>query len=197
MSNSNIAVTTTIAALAAAFGFGLGGLATEHDARISSPDVSAQYAKLNIDSNILPIADSPVKGGINANATVVIFGDFTTPATQYVLREGLDDLFKAHGDKVAVVYKSYPLKPKAAKDAKDGDAESMIRAKAAVAAQKFGKFWDYADKMVASNDGKPFDENAAVQIALNLNINAVERLYGHVAGEKVLRTGPKGYYFKV
>ena len=172
MSNSNIAVTTTIAALAAAFGFGLGGLATEHDARISSPDVSAQYAKLNIDSNILPIADSPVKGGINANATVVIFGDFTTPATQYVLREGLDDLFKAHGDKVAVVYKSYPLKPKAAKDAKDGDAESMIRAKAAVAAQKFGKFWDYADKMVASNDGKPFDENAAVQIALNLNINA-------------------------
>ncbi len=169
MSNSNIAVTTTIAALAAALGFGLGGIVNQHDVSTSSPDVSAQYANLNIDSNILPIANSPVKGGVNANATVVIFGDFTTPATQYVLREGLDDLFKAHGDKVAVVYKSYPLR---AKNAKDGEPESMIRAKAAVAAQNFGKFWEYADKMVANRDDKAFDENAAVRIALDLNINA-------------------------
>ena len=169
MSNSNIAVTTTIAALAAALGFGLGGMVTQHDVSVSSPDVTAQYAKLNIDSNILPIANSPVKGGVNANATVVIFGDFTTPATQYVLREGLDDLFKTHGEKVAVVYKYYPLK---SNNAKDGEPESMTRAKAAAAAQSFGKFWDYAAKMVATKDDKAFDENAAVQIALDLKINA-------------------------
>ena len=169
MSDFNVAVTSTIAVIAAAFGFGLGQISTLHDAAVSSPDVSAQYAKLALDSNVLPIAGSPVKGGTNALATVVVFTDFTTEASRYLYREAMDKLFRTHGDKVAVVYKSYPLRSKNDSQNKD-DNEAMLRAKAAVAAQSLGKFWEYTDKMLASSNA--FNNDEATRIAIECGLNA-------------------------
>ena len=177
MSNSNIAVTTTIAAIAAALGFGLCELKNVHEASVSSQDVSAQYANLHLDSSILPISNSPVKGGVNALATVVIFTDFSTPAGRYIYREALDPLFKAHGKNVAVVYKSYPLRDADEKrfegknlNPLSKNGESMLRARAAVAAQKLNRFWEYADKLAALDKGQ-FNEDEAIRIASELGID--------------------------
>ncbi|MDB5037531.1 MAG: DSBA-like thioredoxin protein [Bacteriovoracaceae bacterium] len=86
------------------------------------------------------IEGAPVKGPANAPVTIVEFSDFECPFCKRVL-PSVDEVMKQYNGKVKLAFRNNPLPfhPKA-----------MPAAKAAVAAQNQGKFWEMYDKMFAN-----------------------------------------------
>ena len=99
-------------------------------------------------------AVGPSKGPQNAPVTVIAFSDFQCPYCAKA-REAVDQVVKAYGDKVRVVFRDYPLPmhPMAAKAAEAGQC---------AAAQ--GKFWELHDYLFAHQDKlAPADLKAAAR----------------------------------
>ncbi len=164
MSQSNTAITLTVAILAGILGYGIGNYKSMHDGFATSENVSLQVRQLSVDSATLPIADTPIKGALSADMTIVAFMDFSSPATATLYRAIFDKAFRVHGDRVAVSYRAFPL---------EKNAESLFRAQAAAAAHKQNKFWEMADELVKLQ-GRPFDKNTALDIAKKLNLNMAQ-----------------------
>ncbi len=112
----------------------------------------------------VPIGESPAKGPQTAPITVVSFGDFACP----FCAKGHDILqrVEAHyGDKLRVVHKHKPLPFHPHADA---------AARAAVAAQAQGKFWEFHDAVYAFGpEFVPSDLRAIAQ-DLGLDMQAFE-----------------------
>jgi protein-disulfide isomerase len=88
--------------------------------------------KVTIDVN-----DSPVKGAPMAKVTIVEFSDFECPycgSAHPILSNVLAEM----GGKVNLVFKNFPL---------DAHKNAQPAARAAVAAQAQGKFWEMADQL--------------------------------------------------
>lgn len=82
--------------------------------------------------------DSPVLGTTNAKVTVVEFGDFQCPACG-VLYPILKEVKKQYADKnVRFVFRQFPLSQ---------HEHALPAAKASLAAQAQGKFWEYHDAL--------------------------------------------------
>jgi protein-disulfide isomerase len=80
----------------------------------------------------IPVAGSPTRGPEGAHVVLVEFADFECPFCQKIAPE-LDDLWEKRKDKVLFVYKFMPLTM---------HPHSEIAARAAIAAQMQGKFWE-------------------------------------------------------
>ena len=80
----------------------------------------------------IPLDGSPSRGPEGAKVVIVEFADFECPFCQK-LAPDLDALWEKRKDRVRFVYKFMPLKI---------HAHSEIAARAAIAAQAQGKFWD-------------------------------------------------------
>lgn len=90
----------------------------------TGPDPNKAYA--------LPVAHSPVKGPADAPVTIVEFSDYQCPFCAQ-LDPVLTDVLKQYPTQAKLVFKHYPLPMHSA---------ALPAAKAAVAAQKQGKFWE-------------------------------------------------------
>ncbi len=89
--------------------------------------------RINIDG-------APIRGGANAAVTLVEFSDYECPhcaAVAPVLR----DIEREFGDRLKVVHMHFPL---------SGHTHAMPASRAAVAAGRQGKFWEYHDILFAN-----------------------------------------------
>jgi protein-disulfide isomerase len=92
------------------------------------------------DRKTVDIAGSPVKGSPRAPVTIVVFSDFQCPfcgRAEPTVKQ-LEDEYK---DKLKVVWKNQPL---------PFHPNAMPAAKAAMAANKQGKFWEMHDKLFSN-----------------------------------------------
>jgi protein-disulfide isomerase len=87
----------------------------------------------------IDVSEAPVKGAPMAKVTIVEFSDFECPycgSAHPILASVLTEL----GGKVNLVFKNFPL---------DAHKNALPAARAAVAAQAQGKFWEMADQLFA------------------------------------------------
>ena len=84
--------------------------------------------------------DDPVRGNPKAPVTIVLFSDFQCP---FCARVGptLDEVQRAYGDKVRIVWKHQPL---------PFHPNALPAAEAAEAAREQGKFWQMHDRLFAA-----------------------------------------------
>ena len=108
----------------------------------------------------VPIGDSATKGGAEALVTIVEFSEFQCP---FCSRVGptLAQLQERYGDDVRVVFKHLPL---------DFHDRALPAARAAIAAQNQGKFWEYHDLMFENQRALGDAELLAYATQLGLNI---------------------------
>lgn len=107
----------------------------------------------------VPIDDSPQRGPEHAPVTIVEFADFECG---FCVRghDTLDKLRRRYGDKVRVVFKHYPL---------PFHSHAFLAARAALAAQAEGKFWEFHDRLYAEK--AQFDEEDLLKIAKELKLD--------------------------
>jgi protein-disulfide isomerase len=110
------------------------GLSTEQVEDIYKKRFDAKSAK------DIPVDGSPSRGPEGATVTIVEFADFECPACQRIAPE-LDDLWQKHKDAVRFVYKFMPLPM---------HPHGEIAARAAIAAQAQGKFWEMDRQLFAN-----------------------------------------------
>ncbi len=107
------------------------------------------------------IAQSPKQGSLFSQKTIVEFSDFQCPFCAKA-HEELKQFSKQHPD-VQMVYKHLPLT--------QIHDQAMPAAKAAWAAGKQGKFWDYHDQLFVNQGhlGDPLYETIAQDLHLDLD----------------------------
>ncbi len=108
----------------------------------------------------LVIRDSPVTGATSQKIVLAEFSDFQCP---YCSRAHITikQFMAAHGDKVTLTYKQFPLT--------ELHPEAQAAAQASWAAQQQGKFWEYHDRLF--DQQKQLGEDLYVSIAKDLNLN--------------------------
>jgi protein-disulfide isomerase len=107
----------------------------------------------------IPLDGSPVKGPDAATVTIVEFADFECPFCQRVAPE-LDALQEKHKDTVRLVYKFMPLTM---------HPHSEIAARAAIAAQAQGKFWEMHHLLFAN--GEHLEESDVQRYAASIGLD--------------------------
>lgn len=108
------------------------------DAPVATPKPKAEEAPV-VD---VAVGDAPSRGEARAPVTIVLFSDFECP---YCVRaeKTLGEVAAARPGKVRVVFKHRPLPM---------HEHARLAARAAVAAEKQGRFWAYHDVLVAHRD---------------------------------------------
>jgi protein-disulfide isomerase len=107
----------------------------------------------------IDLDDSPVKGPANAPITIVEFADFECPACQ-TAKPVIDKVLEGYVAQVRFVYKNFPL---------DIHPNSVLAARAGVAAQRQGKFWEMHAKMF--DNGAPLDRAKLDRIAREIGLD--------------------------
>ncbi len=116
------------------------------------------------------IGDSPVSGASNRQIVMVAFSDFQCPYCASA-DKSIKQFMAKHKDRVTLVYKYFPLT--------QIHPEALPAARAAWAANKQGKFWDYHDALYANQAklGEAFYIETATKLRLDLNkFNADRKL---------------------
>lgn len=123
------------------------------------PSEEDEIKKALSDKVSVNIGDTPVRGKKDAPIQIVVFSDFQCPFS----KRGADTvaaLIQKYGDKISFVYKHLPL---------PFHPEAMPSAKAALAAGRQGKYYEFHDKLF-ENQGQ-LGEALYVQIAKDLGLN--------------------------
>jgi len=169
-SGTNLLVMVAIALIAFAGGYVIGnkGASTTSSTAVvegSAPGAAA-VARGGVagDSDKIPIGDSPIFGNANAPITVVEFSSMQCP---FCARGGdtIKQLQQKYPNDVKLVYKHYPL---------GFQAESPALARASLAANEQGKFWEMKDmifKNVSAHKGvnvKEVTSGYAQQLGLDV-----------------------------
>lgn len=108
------------------------------------------------------IGDSPATGASNRQIVMVAFSDFQCPFCA-TADKSVKQFMAKHKDKVTLVYKYFPLT--------QIHPEALPAARAAWAANKQGKFWEYHDALYANQAklGEAFYLATATSLKLDLN----------------------------
>ena len=106
------------------------------------------------------IGNSPSTGSSTPKILLVEFSDFQCPYCGEA-QKTLKPLMAKYGDKVQLVYKNFPLS--------QIHKQAIPAAKAALAAYKQGKFWQYHDALFSNQD--KLGESFYLEIAENLNLD--------------------------
>jgi protein-disulfide isomerase len=120
----------------------------------------SQQIKLNPGSTL---TESPITGSIKAKVILVEFSDFQCPYCSGAYKT-LKDFLTSHNKEVTLVYKHLPLE--------NIHSEALPAAKAAWAAGRQGKFWEYHDALFEKQ--KNLSENLYLKIAKSLKLNIVK-----------------------
>jgi protein-disulfide isomerase len=96
----------------------------------------------------IPAGNSPSKGPANAPVVLVVFSDFQCPYCNQVPRV-IDHLLQTYPTEVRFIYKEFPMPM---------HRNALPAARAALAAQRQGKFWEMHDKLFA-NQGAQMPEH--------------------------------------
>jgi protein-disulfide isomerase len=109
----------------------------------------------------VPVGSSPVRGPADAPITIVLFSDFQCPFCGRV-EPTLKQVMDTYPGKVRVVWKNNPL---------PFHPNAMPSAKAAMAANAQGKFWEFHDKLFSNQQAEtPADfEKDATELGLNMD----------------------------
>jgi protein-disulfide isomerase len=109
----------------------------------------------------VPVGDSAAKGPEDALITIVEFSEFQCPFCSRV-GSTLAQIQERYGNDVRIVFKHLPL---------DFHDRALPAARAAIAAQNQGKFWEYHDLMFANQQALSDDDliRYAEQLGLNLD----------------------------
>ncbi len=146
-------------------GFVWGGCssAPETAGETESAEASEPEAVELVDSDIIPVADSPQKGAEDAWVTLVVFADFQCPFCAR-LAATLDEVVDQFDDgEVRMVFKHFPL---------DGSAETSRAALAVEAAGEQGKFWEMHDAVFDNFAQLPDDpDEMLVELAASLELD--------------------------
>ena len=129
------------------------------DAPPAQPSEEEQFKKALADKVNIDLGTTPVYGKGDAPIMIVVFSDFQCPFSKRGA-DTLHALIAKYGNKVTFVYKNLPL---------PFHPEAMPSAKAALAAGKQGKFYEFHDKLFEHQD--TLGEDLYVQIAKELGLN--------------------------
>jgi protein-disulfide isomerase len=142
--------------------------ATEQQAKEKKVQADA-IAKVRKNTKSM-IGDSPVMGASNRQIVMVAFSDFQCPYCASA-DKSVKQFMAKHKDRVTLVYKYFPLT--------QIHPEALPAARAAWAANKQGKFWDYHDALYANQAklGEAFYVETATKLKLDVNkFNADRKL---------------------
>lgn len=131
----------------------------DYEKEVAKKQEEEEFKKQLEDRAEVSIGDSPVRGEKKAQYTLIAFSDFQCP----FCKRGDDtakQFLKNHEKEVKYVFKNFPL---------SFHPQAMPAAKAAWAAGKQGKFYEYHDKLF-EDQGK-LGEEQYVQIAKDLKLN--------------------------
>lgn len=103
----------------------------------------AAVAAAPVDEKILLSDTTHVKGDKNAKVRLVEFSDFQCPACG-LAQPTVDQILNLYGNKILFVYRQFPLR--------SVHVNAAAAAQAAEAATKQSKFWEFHDKLFASQD---------------------------------------------
>lgn len=116
-----------------------------------------------------------IRGNKNAKVVLVEYSDFECP---FCGRHDptMKSIMKKYGDKVAWVYRHFPL---------SFHAQAMPAALASECAAEQGKFWEFSDKIYANQEklagGAPYLEQVGKDLGLNM-----DKYKGCIASQKYL-----------
>lgn len=113
------------------------------------------------------LGDSPMRGNPDALVTIVAFSEFECPFCARV-NPTLDEVLDTYGDDVRIFFKNYPL-------AFHRNAEPAARA--ALAAHKQGKFWEFHDLAFANQRALNEDNYTAWAQQLGLDMEKFQADY--------------------
>lgn len=134
--------------------------AKQRDAQKKQEDQVAAELESQFSNPVkIDIGASPVKGPANAKITVIEFSDFQCPFCSRG-HDTMDQLMKAYPNDVKLVFKNMPL---------PFHEQAAPAAKAAWAAGKQGKFWEYHDALFANQ--KSLSPEFYIQQATTLGLN--------------------------
>lgn len=124
------------------------------------PNPEEEFKKQLADKVNVDIGNTPVLGKKDAKIKLIVFSDFQCPFS----KRGADTVMalKAkYGDNLMFVYKNLPL---------PFHPEAMPAAKAALAAARQGKFYEFHDKLFLNQDklGEPLYVQIAKEVGLNM-----------------------------
>ena len=131
----------------------------KYEKEASEKKQEGEFDKLFADKVQIEIGESPVRGDKKAEYTIFAFSDFQCPFCKRG-DDTIKELMKKHDKKIKYVFKNFPL---------GFHPEAAPAAKAAWAAGKQGKFYEYHDKLF-DNQGK-LSEDTYIQIAKDLGLN--------------------------
>lgn len=114
----------------------------------------------------IEVGDSPSKGAASASVTIVEWADFECPFCGLAV-PFLDQMAEKYPGQVKMVFKNYPL---------SSHEHSDKAARAAVAAGKQGKFWEF-EHLLFAGQKEGLDETNLLKMArsLNLDIKAFDK----------------------
>jgi protein-disulfide isomerase len=129
--------------------------------KMREKQLTEQFEKGFANRAKIDIGNSPTKGPADAPITMVEFSDFQCPYCGRG-RQTMEDLVKAYPGKIRVVFKNFPLPM---------HPEAMPAAKAAMAANRQGKFWEMHDAFFDNQQklGQDFYLAKAKEIGLNVD----------------------------
>ena len=136
----------------------MSGLEQKYSARFLAAPPAPPYVELNFNPKEVPILGNPA-----APVKIVEFADLTCSHCRELEPE-LRTAFEAEPARIAIAYRHYFLGGEA--------AASMIGARAATAAFKQGKFWEYVEQLFEA-EGKGMSDDTYVEIARNLGLDLV------------------------
>lgn len=124
----------------------------------------------------IDITGAPVRGKDSAKVTIVEFSDFQCP---YCSRgkSVMEEVLKAYPNDVKVAFKHYPL---------PFHPQAKPAAKAAIAAQKQGKFWEMHDKLFENQSNLTEDAFLGYAKDLGLDIEKFKKDMADPATDKVI-----------
>ena len=123
------------------------------------PSEEEQFKKVLADKVTIDIGNTPVFGNKDSKIMLVVFSDFQCPFSKRGA-DTINALKQKYGNDFSFVYKNLPL---------PFHPEAMPSAKAALAAGRQGKFYEFHDKIFENQGG--LGEELYVRIAKELNLN--------------------------
>jgi protein-disulfide isomerase len=128
------------------------------------------------------IGDSPTMGAIDRKIVMVEFSDFQCPFCA-TANQNLKQFMAKNKDKVTLVYKYFPLT--------QIHPEALPAARAAWAANRQGKFWEYHEALFANQSklGETFYLETATKLKLDLNKFNADRQTADAAIVKDFKLG--------
>ena len=156
---------------------------SEHNVKNApaAPAAPARPADV-VDTNLLQINGAPTKGPNNAKVKIYEFSDFQCPFCKRGA-DTMDEVVKEYGDKVQVVFKQNPL---------PFHTQAPQAHRAALAAGKQGKFWEFHDKLFSNAAAFKQGDMDALMVeyaqGLGLNVEKFKKDYNDPAVANQLKT---------